>query len=1803
MGEPVKAEKVAKHFATVTSPGMAAVPFGKRAVPTVPAVNFSNAVMTAVKTYGNSAPLFLLTSKAIDPSGKVFVPLEAIWTNKVEVSFATAHGHTGTLTLPNGVTLPAAINTGVLSGPEADCGAEIEALLYALADRAANEFKNDPLGFLNNFNNAADAAVLKTLGDQAKGVGAWLSGAWDWTKKKAVDGYHYVADGQAGRDLVRAKDYVASGEILSDVADGAVAAYEWTAEAIDTLRNLDYEQLKEAFVDWLRETIGELKCDARDALAAMLADPRPMSVQMGEMYGIAKVAVAETVAAAAIDVFVSKGAASAATRMGALIAKAGPRLGKLGDKLGDLIKRARRKPKKPDASPPKPKPHPDADKPKPHPDADKPKPKPDDKDKVKKDADGKPSTPCLKCPVSPKPVNTIFGCKILDGDEELDFVIDAPLPLIWQRSYTSSNANVSWLGQGWSLALDFRIEVEDAAFAFIDTQGRRTCFPWIAVGGEFLSLYEQTTLHRPERNRFELVTPDGLRLVFGLSPRDWAQIGERELQEKRETEQFERALAHLQASGRLSQLAIGSEADRRAPQAGRLVLLGIIDANDNWLRLHYSADDLPQVVETSSGRYVGLNFDAPREPSGVPRLLRVSELLGLPDAQGRFAAAQLLVEYRYDAAGDLVAVVDDNGEVVRTFAWSNHMLVEHAEPGGLVARYEWDQLTPQGRVVANSLSSGEILRFAYDPLARENRVTDASGRTTLYRYDANRYYTGTVAPDGAETRFTRDGYGTLTATTDPLGRTTRYDFDSLGNLTRIVRPDGSCYAMRYGETHSKPLSITDPLGQSTEYRYDARGNLLEMVDPSGASTRYTLDAQGRIVSLVDARGGQSFLSYDSAGRLTEYRDCLGQPTRYSYDDRGNVVSTTDPLEATTRFVYQRINRRDRLVAVTQPDGAVERAAYDTLGRLIAYADAAGQATRYQLSPEGLPLVRENALGHLLRYQYDLHGRLVALTNENGAVYRFAWDAADRLISERGFDGRRDDYRYNAAGELVESADGVPDGVQWLAPARADVVRVRYQRDLLGRMTDKLSSRPDGDRPEIRHSRYTYNLNGQLVQARNRHARVELHYTAAGLLAREITRTRGGLDTTLEHSYDGLGNRYRTVLPDGRVLQRHIYGSGHVDRITLDDELVCRFERDALQRETVRRQGALETFFERDAVGRLTRQTTRRVDGSAPAPEPRIQRHYHYDRVGQLLRVDDARQGSSLYRYDTTGRLLAATSRAGEERFAFDPASNLLDDGAAGATSAVSGEAAQRNAREWTDGEWQAYVQQHLRQRDFNLLQTPASATDPASWGEAKPNQLLVYQQHRYRYDAWGNCVEKRSGAHEIRVLRWDAEHQLESADITRVERGALVHERWAYDYDPFGRRVAKYRLPATVAAMASNTPLSADSPDVRALSTSFARRQRNSRTTTAVGQRARREEQAVHFAWDGNRLLLERDSKRQTLYVYEPDSFIPLALVRSDSPKPEVVEPSLLPAELHSLKDRYPEQWAEVERRRKKLLQKLGVPEDPVPAPSVAEIFHVHADHLGTPRELTDNDGHLVWSASYKAWGATATIETPPRRQQVQEGSALRELWQEQHDPVVQNLRFQGQYFDAETGLHYNRFRYYDPDIGRFVSQDPIGLAGGHNSYQYAPNPLAIIDPLGLKWCAKQVLGRRVYQRDDIFDPAKKSSWRDPITKAWKSGTNLARMADGLAPMGIDGNSINLHHATGTEVNGMNGTRGTLIEITQTQHQEHTKALHIPQTDNKNNPRYPSFRRNNDGSQSVQGKEYDQYRSDYWKERARQAGC
>ena len=108
---------------------------------------------------------------------------------------------------------------------------------------------------------------------------------------------------------------------------------------------------------------------------------------------------------------------------------------------------------------------------------------------------------------------------------------------------------------------------------------------------------------------------------------------------------------------------------------------------------------------------------------------------------------------------------------------------------------------------------------------------------------------------------------------------------------------------------------------------------------------------------------------------------------------------------------------------------------------------------------------------------------------------------------------------------------------------------------------------------------------------------------------------------------------------------------------------------------------------------------------------------------------------------------------------------------------------------------------------------------------------------------------------------------------------------------------------------------------------------------------------------------------------------------------------------------------------------------------------------MGTPQELTNQDGDVIWLSYDRAWGGSFdTIY----KQQFIDNFAITES-------ELQPIKFQGQSLDTETGLHYNRFRYYDSDVGMFISRDPIELLGGFNVFAYAPNPVMWIDPWGLE--------------------------------------------------------------------------------------------------------------------------------------------
>ena len=431
--------------------------------------------------------------------------------------------------------------------------------------------------------------------------------------------------------------------------------------------------------------------------------------------------------------------------------------------------------------------------------------------------------------------------------------------------------------------------------------------------------------------------------------------------------------------------------------------------------------------------------------------------------------------------------------------------------------------------------------------------------------------------------------------------------------------------------------------------------------------------------------------------------------------------------------------------------------------------------------------------------------------------------------------------------------------------------------------------------------------------------------------------------TVRYHYDFNGNRTATVLPDGRQINYLYYGSGHLHQISLDDEVIADIERDQLHREIYRTQGKLASRYELDPLGRLKRQIATLNDlteggkgkgktkVAAGYGQTAVKRSYGYDRTGNLSHSTDQRTGTTHFEYDKLGRI----TKAGNERFAFDPAHNILDI----PTEKVKPYPAPSPVGEGRgEGKTTAPLSDDLN-----------TVTD---------NRLKTYNGTTYYYDDLGNLIHRELADGEVQNYFYDLYDQLVKAEIFKKDG---TKKTWAYIYDALGRRIGKGRL-------------------------------KDKEVSGSL-------EDATGFVWDGSHLLQEIHPDGRYTYIYtDPDSYEPLAQIRD---------------------------WTTAEGESKQ------------------EINYFHCDQIGIPREMTDKDGNLLWFGNYTGWG------------RLKEETKVT-------DSAYQPFRLQNQYADRETGLHYNFFRYYEPDAGRFVNQDPIGLEGGENLYKFAPNAQIWVDIFGL---------------------------------------------------------------------------------------------------------------------------------------------
>ncbi|MEU9795855.1 DUF6531 domain-containing protein [Streptomyces sparsogenes] len=929
----------------------------------------------------------------------------------------------------------------------------------------------------------------------------------------------------------------------------------------------------------------------------------------------------------------------------------------------------------------------------------------------------------------------------------------------------------------------------------------------------------------------------------------------------------------------------------------------------------------------------------------------------------------------------------------------------------------WDG-KPDGAFTITVPEHNRTLHFAPLPLGgRElalKAITDRTG-------DGDRIE---IAYDeqGAPTEVTHSGGYRIAVDTDPtLLRITglrllhgesheqsttliSYGYDEAGDLTEVINSTGLPLRYQYDDQH-RITSWKDRNGTSYAYVYDHRGRVLRGIGPDG---------------ILSGR-----LHYDSEARTTRYTDSQGNTTTYVYNEAYKVIAETDPLGNTTRTQWDDANRHP--LATTDSLGNTTRYAYDDSGNLVRLDRPDGTAVTAAYNGHGQLLEVREPDGAVWRHTYDDRGNRVRTTDPTGATTHYAYDESGHLSSVTDPLGHTTHVVCNEAGLPVQVIDALGHTTTLRRGPHGRITRIT---DPLGYTTGQgwtIEGRPAWrTRPDGSRETWTWDAEGNLVEhtdpAGNTTRHTHTHF--------DLPATRTDPDgATYAFAYDTELRLTTVTNPQGLTWTYTYDGAG---RLTSEKDFNGRtltYTHDETGRLTSRTNGAGETLtYTRDALGRTV--ATRTADGTETT--------FAYDASGRLT---GARNPDTDLRrtYDARGRVLTETVNDKTTAYAYDQAGHRTE------RLAPSG---LRSA--WT----------------YDAAGRPTVLT-------TADNSL------HFAYDAAGREVSRTFGADVALTQTWDNLDRLTTQALTHGNAAALLqHRAYAYrpddhlteireltsgtrrfDLDPVGRVTAVHAhgWTETYAYDSAGNLTHATAPDHSSpgerqfTGTILHRAGRTTYEHDAQGRLVRRTRKLLNgqtrtwtYTWNAQDRLTEAttpDGERWH-YTYDP--------LGRRTAKQRLAEDGTVADQIlftwdgtrlaeQTTSDGATRTWDYASETHRPLTQVDSRSEHD------ARFHAIITDLVGTPTELVTPDGTLAWQYRTTLWGTPLPI--PP-------------------SAVDCPLRFPGQYADPETGLHYNYFRHYDPETGRYTSPDPLGLFAGPNHYRISVNPCNWLDTLGLK-CQK----------------------------------------------------------------------------------------------------------------------------------------
>ncbi|MFC5475459.1 DUF6765 family protein [Paraherbaspirillum soli] len=862
----------------------------------------------------------------------------------------------------------------------------------------------------------------------------------------------------------------------------------------------------------------------------------------------------------------------------------------------------------------------------------------------------------------------------------------------------------------------------------------------------------------------------------------------------------------------------------------------------------------------------------------------------------------------------------------------------------------------------------------------------------------------------------------------------RYGYDLLGRMTETTQLDDNGQPVAgdkteydaYGRTvRSGRIAYRDGKAQAVQWLIRYEYPTLEANAPEAqASTNPTLIARP---SVIPGREAVTRIAYNAAGQVTQVSESGYAPALDGKD--------SELIERSTRYGYRTINGRSLLAridgplahgpnndpsdsdvtlidydqrgsfvtAITTPQNLVRRFTRDTgTGRLTRAIGVDGIATDYAYNTQGM-LTRTARAGQVTERQYDALDQVSALSDGAGRGISLRYDGAGRPVRLQDAQGYFSQLSLDSEGHIQVS------GLYEPAAEQGKLVRASYRSyDQHNRLASQLQ--PDG-----RLDTYGYDAQGRVVRhvdgdgvrhfsADNREqtARADIDLAADGML-------RVNLQLVPPTSNKASSQAQPDIVRDdfGRILKIRLADYGNkTARYDVRDRML----------ELVQADGS-RIAYRYDLAGRLTEKTTTAA-GSAKAAT--VSMRYQGNR---LIEITDPVQRTA-YSYDAAGRIAQTRITLGEYSYTLattydartgQPSTQRLADGREMQIERDPATQVARNIK--LQGERMAAIAHRIDQLPSWLHWLKA----------ALPQQTVVAGIGFHPYNgvtgyAQGNGIQTAKG--------FDIAGRLTSVKIG-ADRNSIADWRYDYGVGP--------RIRALQAANASGG----------IVKTGYDYTGFGALKPFAAARNPRNERDALGRIVDDGHYRYGYTPEGQIETVTDAKSGKPVATYRYNSFHQRVAK--TVGSSTTYYLWQHNRLVAEVDQQGHISAQYLYLSEDGKATPvakleseagKAERLLYIHADQRGAPVAMTDSEQKVVWQAEVSAWGDAKV--------QSKDGSTL-------------NLRLPGQYYDAETGLHDNFHRTYNPATGRYLQPDPLGYVDGPDPYLYVQgDPVNKIDPLGL---------------------------------------------------------------------------------------------------------------------------------------------